>query len=360
MILLLQFMKARTFKREKQLQNGYFLEEKLTLIKQRYNPITKKYKLVFEKVKTLIYKNIKTVIAIVVLTFFSYFGFNYLNDYVSNWDTSIPIHHIRGGSGANSPGNPGARAKSTARSPKSGSSTIFAEAFSNPKAFNSRPGITSHNPTAYKWRPTINSDYIPGKPGPKSITVYKNGKLVSTNLKADQANASNNAKLESGNLNLNKDAKSQKLKIVKTLKTNIDKDGVLTKKSSSHITSKHGHQLGVDDRLPPNASDQNSKYPKIYTRTNKETETVVGNTIQTILLDKQTVFYSKVNIKGQDGVCWYNPRNDFAISSEYADNGVIVGGFNSSDTGEIVVTIGHSANERQVENLLSDGPYKLY
>ena len=43
----------------------------------------------------------------------------------------------------------------------------------------------------------------------------------------------------------------------------------LTDKSSSHLTSKHGHSFGIDDPLPANPNQKPTKHPQTRTRINK-------------------------------------------------------------------------------------------
>jgi hypothetical protein len=44
--------------------------------------------------------------------------------------------------------------------------------------------------------------------------------------------------------------------------------GRLTDKSTNHLTSKHGHVLGIDDPLPPNPESKAGKYHRTDSNTN--------------------------------------------------------------------------------------------
>jgi hypothetical protein len=54
--------------------------------------------------------------------------------------------------------------------------------------------------------------------------------------------------------------------------------GRLTDKSTNHLTSKHGHVLGIDDPLPPNPNQkpENIHPQHIRTRINKENKKNLG------------------------------------------------------------------------------------
>jgi hypothetical protein len=63
-------------------------------------------------------------------------------------------------------------------------------------------------------------------------------------------------------------------------------DGVkakLTDKSENHLTSKHGHVLGIDDPLPPNPNQKPTKSKQIRTRSTKIIKRNLGMIIEKFL-----------------------------------------------------------------------------
>ena len=67
----------------------------------------------------------------------------------------------------------------------------------------------------------------------------------------------------------------------------IGKDGViavLTEGSSKHLCSKHGHQVGINDPLPPNPNAKVRKHPQIRTKTdNPANELFFANIVERVI-----------------------------------------------------------------------------
>ena len=74
--------------------------------------------------------------------------------------------------------------------------------------------------------------------------------------------------------------------------------GILTDKSTNHLTSNHGDALGIDDPLPPLPNQKPGKYAKIRTRINKENKKEFGDILEKILQNSNTEPYPGVSIRG--------------------------------------------------------------
>jgi len=72
----------------------------------------------------------------------------------------------------------------------------------------------------------------------------------------------------------------------RTMEAHDGVKGRLTDKSTNHLTSKHGHNFGVDDRLPPNPNQKPTKYEQTRTRLNDENKAKVCQEIQSIYFVK--------------------------------------------------------------------------
>ena len=79
--------------------------------------------------------------------------------------------------------------------------------------------------------------------------------------------------------------------------------GRLTDKSLDHLTTKHGHNLNIDDPLPPNPNQKPSQYQDaaIRTRVNKDTKNQFADTVEEILKDPRSQPYPDVSIRGIKG-----------------------------------------------------------
>jgi hypothetical protein len=72
----------------------------------------------------------------------------------------------------------------------------------------------------------------------------------------------------------------------------------LTDRSASHLTSKHGHDLGINDKLPTPATQKVSQHPRQHTRINNENKKMFGDVLEKILHDPETVVFEDVTIRG--------------------------------------------------------------
>lgn len=89
----------------------------------------------------------------------------------------------------------------------------------------------------------------------------------------------------------------------------------LTDKSENHLTSKHGHNFGVDDPLPPNSNQRATKYKQARTRTrlNKENKTKFREQIKNTLSDPESVIYSNVSVRGIKGRVYHDESIECVI-----------------------------------------------
>ena len=206
--------------------------------------------------------------------------------------------------------SPGARARSDARKaitnrPKAARSkpggSGYAEAWSSNPSKRSRPAAANHLAQQFKTgpieggnglfgrfsaRPTLDR-YNPGcAGGPRSITVLNQ-------------------------------SKSPEQDSVREIIAHDGVKGKLTDKSTSHLTSKHGDVLGIDDPLPPNPNQKPTKHEKIRTRINKENKEKFGDTVEEILKDPNTEPYPDVSMRGIKGHGYH--------TENYGESGFFVG-----------------------------------
>jgi len=100
----------------------------------------------------------------------------------------------------------------------------------------------------------------------------------------------------------------------------IAHDGVkgrLTDKSANHLTSKHAHDLGIDDPLPPSLNQKPGKFTQIRTRINKENKKQFTGTLEKILQDPNTEVFPGVSISGIKGHGYY--------TEDYGQSGFFIG-----------------------------------
>jgi hypothetical protein len=85
----------------------------------------------------------------------------------------------------------------------------------------------------------------------------------------------------------------------------------LTDKSSSHLVSNHGHDIGINDLLPVNPNQKLSKYPSknLRTRVNEENKRIFRNTLQEYLLDLDTDVRRGITIRGQEGIGYLTTKH---------------------------------------------------
>ena len=104
--------------------------------------------------------------------------------------------------------------------------------------------------------------------------------------------------------------------------------GILTDKSANHLTSKHGHEVGIDDPLPPNPSQKLTAYKQVRTRINNENKEKFGDVLEEILKDPNTEPFPDVSMRGIKGHGYY--------SEDYGESGFFVGIHNEGEfTGQI-------------------------
>lgn len=98
---------------------------------------------------------------------------------------------------------------------------------------------------------------------------------------------------------------------------------ILTDKSANHLTSKHGHEVGIDDPLPPNPSQKLTKYKQVRTRINNENKEKFGDILEKILEDPNTEPFPDVSIRGTKSHGYY--------SEGYGESGFFVGIYNEGE-----------------------------
>jgi hypothetical protein len=181
---------------------------------------------------------------------------------------------IRGGDLGKS--GPGARAridalkaannanKPKAAKPKPGGS-CFAEAWPSNPSKRSRPAAANRLAQQFQTAPDPSNPGCAG--GPSSITVLSQSKS-SEQDSAREITAHNRVK------------------------------GKLTDKSTNHLTSKHGHEVGIDDPLPPLPNQKPTPYKQVRTRINNENKEKFGDILEEILEDPNTEPFPGVSIRG--------------------------------------------------------------
>ena len=92
---------------------------------------------------------------------------------------------------------------------------------------------------------------------------------------------------------------------------------ILTDKSANHLTSKHAHEVGIDDPLPPNPKQKPTAYKQVRTRINNENKEKFGDILEKILEDPNTEPFPDVSIRGTKGHGYY--------SQDYGESGFFIG-----------------------------------
>ena len=86
--------------------------------------------------------------------------------------------------------------------------------------------------------------------------------------------------------------------------------GVLTKKSSKHLTTHHGYEVGIDDIMPINKNSKPTKYPRNKTKTsNPANELYFASIIEKIMKSPDTQVYPEVMIRGTKGYAYFTTKN---------------------------------------------------
>jgi hypothetical protein len=92
---------------------------------------------------------------------------------------------------------------------------------------------------------------------------------------------------------------------------------ILTDKSANNLTSKHGHEVGIDDTLAPNPNQKSTKYKQVRTRINNENKEKFGDILEEILEDPNTEIFPDISMRGIKGHGFYNEN--------YSEYGFFVG-----------------------------------
>lgn len=226
--------------------------------------------------------------------------------------------------------SPGARARSDAR--KAAASTSV-HAFTSPASHGSQPeagkklakelkpnsgtgtgtgnGLFSGR-TSSRARPNPHNPGCGG--GPRSVTVL------------DQAK------------------KLEQEKNYHSIPTRDGADAKLTEKSNRHFTSKHAHEVGIDDRLPANPNQKSTKYAQVRSRVNKENNEKVRNVLEDVLNDKDSTIYPDVSVRGISSRVFHSEKYGTG------DSGLIVAIHNEGPHKDHIMKA-HSSSEQQIQNI---------
>lgn len=235
------------------------------------------------------------------------------------------LNQIRGSGELGKGSSPRAKASNNARSsvkakttasrahkPKSGG-RLFAEGFTVQPQFSARPG---GNVGGLFGQFTPRSTPDPKNPGcsggPKSITVRHQSKSL-------------------------KGGSSREI---------IAHDGVkskLTEKSTNHLLSKHGHNLGIDDALPLSPNQKPTRYKQVRTRINKANQATFGDVIERVLVTPNTRVFLNVSMRGIDSTVYY--------TKEYEESGFVIGRHNESEF-EGLIMKAQPVSHEQLQNLI--------
>ena len=168
--------------------------------------------------------------------------------------------------------------RQTGKKPTSGlwGGSLFAQAFTVKPKFTARPGGNGDRLFGrFTPRPTPDPRNPGCAGGPQSITVL------------------------SGQRNSDKSTK---------LTTYDGFEAKLTDKSENHLTSKHGHEFGVDDPLPRNSNQKPTKYERTRTRLSNENKAKVREEIKSSLSNIESDIYPDVSIRGIQGRVYHDER----------------------------------------------------
>lgn len=72
----------------------------------------------------------------------------------------------------------------------------------------------------------------------------------------------------------------------------------MTDSLTTHLTSRHGHSVGINDPLPVNPNQKPTKFPQVRTRTNTENKQKFGDVVKNTLQDQKTQVFPDVDIRG--------------------------------------------------------------
>jgi hypothetical protein len=82
----------------------------------------------------------------------------------------------------------------------------------------------------------------------------------------------------------------------------------LTDKSTNHLTSRHGHNFGIDHPLPSAPNQKPGQYVQPRTRINKINKAKLGDRVETILEDPTTQVFPEITIRGIQSRGYYTPK----------------------------------------------------
>ena len=151
----------------------------------------------------------------------------------------------------------------------------FVQSFTARRNFSLRPGNVNKLPVRSIFQPSLDPWNVQcGAAGPRSITI----------VQARRGDPNEFTKL----------------------RTYDDFEIKLTSKSEDHFTSKHGHNFGVTDILPPPANQKPTEYEQVTTRLNTENKLKVREEIKNLLLDTNSDIYNNVCIRGIRGKIYHN------------------------------------------------------
>ena len=101
------------------------------------------------------------------------------------------------------------------------------------------------------------------------------------------------------NNNLGGEAPNSKIQILRTFN---EKTAKLTESSANHLVTKHCHNLGINDKLPPNPNQKPTNYEQVRTRVNGENRNQFVHEAQAILNDAQFIeSFPDIEIRGIKG-----------------------------------------------------------
>lgn len=100
--------------------------------------------------------------------------------------------------------------------------------------------------------------------------------------------------------------------------------GVLTKKSSKHLTTNHGYEVGINDIMPINKNSKPTKYARNKTKTtNPQNELYFASIIEKIMTSQDTEIYPEVMIRGIKGHAYFTSQNYGPENPKY--KGFVIG-----------------------------------
>ena len=103
----------------------------------------------------------------------------------------------------------------------------------------------------------------------------------------------------------------------------------MTDKSTNHLTSKHGHEVGIDDPLPPLPNQKPTPYKQVRTRINNENKEKFGDILEEILEDPNTSVFPNVSMRGIKSHGYY--------TEDYGESGFFVGIHNEGEFAGLIM-----------------------